>query len=75
MAAWTLDEAKAKLAEWKAAETKIASKQAESVSSPNGGRILTYADLAQVRRNIDFYANLVNQLERGGIRVRQGVPA
>lgn len=74
MASWTLAEAEAKLAEWKAAETKIAQGQAYSVNSPSGGRALTRADLGQVREQIIFYTNLVNRLERGGMRVRQGVP-
>jgi hypothetical protein len=76
MPAWTLTEAQAKLAEWKLAETKVAEGQAYSISGAGGtGRMMTRADLGLIAQRIQFYANLVDQLERGGIRVRQGVPA
>jgi hypothetical protein len=70
MAAWTLAEAKAKLDEWKLAETKVAEGQAYSIA----GRMMTRANLGEISQTILFYTNLVTKLERGGIRIRQGVP-
>lgn len=74
MPAWMLAEAQAKLAEWKTAETKVAEGQAYTISSASGGRGLTRADLAEIRRTIAYYSELVTKLERPGIRVRGGVP-
>lgn len=71
MAAWTLTEARAKLDEWKAAETKVAEGQAYQIA----GRMMTRADLAAISERISYYTKIVTQLERGGIRIRQGVPA
>jgi hypothetical protein len=74
MAAFTLAEAKAKLDEWKTAESKVAEGQAYIIA----GRSMTRADLAAIAERIDYYSRLVNQLERSGgtgaIRIRTGVP-
>jgi len=71
--AWTLSEARAKLDEWKLAETKVAEGQAYAIA----GRAMTRANLAEIRQTIQFYSNLIDKLERpgGGIRIRTGVPA
>ena len=75
MPAWTLAQAQAKLEEWKTAETKVAEGQAYSISGAGGtGRMMTRADLGAIHAQILFYSNLVNKLERSGIRIRQGVP-
>jgi hypothetical protein len=70
VAAFTLAQARAKLDEWKLAETKVAEGQAYQIA----GRIMTRADLAAIAERIAFYSKLVTNLERGGIRIRQGVP-
>lgn len=70
MPAWTLATAQSQLALWVAAEAAIATNQAYSV----GGRALTRANLREVGERIAFYQRLVAQLERGGVRIRQGVP-
>lgn len=70
MAAFTLAEAKAKLTEWKSAETKVAEGQAYIIA----GRSMTRADLVAIAERISYYSAMVRQLERGGIRIRQGVP-
>jgi hypothetical protein len=71
MPAWTLAEARAKLAEWKTAETKVAEGQAYIIF---GSRAMTRADLATIAERIAYYSKMVRQFERGGIRIRQGVP-
>lgn len=73
VAAFSLAEAQAKLAEWKTAETKVAEGQAYIIA----GRSMTRADLAAIAERIEYYAQMVNKLERpgGGIRIRTGVPA
>jgi hypothetical protein len=75
MPAWTLEEAQAKLTEWKAAETRVAQNQAYTIYGAGGtGRAMTMANLAEIRGQIEYYSNLVTKLERGGMRVRRGVP-
>jgi hypothetical protein len=73
MAAFTLAEAQAKLNEWKAAETALAT-GAQSYSI--GGRSLYRADLQWVANRVEYYAGLVDNLSRtsGGIRMRRGIP-
>ncbi|MDH5541963.1 MAG: DUF6148 family protein [Nitrospinota bacterium] len=72
MAGITLEQAEAKLAEWMAADTAVASGQAYSVA----GRSLNRADAAQIRENITYWNAQVNKLSKGsgGIRIRGGTP-
>ncbi len=73
MAAWTLAQAQAKVVEWMAAESKVAEGQAYSIA----GRMMTRADLREIREQIKFWAGEVAKLEKsstGGMRMRQGVP-
>jgi hypothetical protein len=72
MAAITLEEARAKLATWMAAEETIAGGQAVQYE----GRALTRADLRMVGERITYWETKVNQLERGGYRanVRRATP-
>jgi hypothetical protein len=73
MAAFTLAEAQAKLAEWKAAETALAT-GAQSYSI--AGRALQRANLREIGERITYYAELVDRLSATvpGARVRRVVP-
>lgn len=73
MAGITLAQAEAKLAEWMAADTAVAGGQSYMI----GGRSLTRANAAEIRKNIDYWNGHVERLSRGsrgGARVRYGVP-
>lgn len=70
MAGITLAQAEAKLSTWMDAEDKVASGQSYSIS----GRSLTRADLGAIRETIDYWDRKVQDLTRGGKRVRQVVP-
>jgi len=76
MAAWTLAQAQAKVTEWMTAETKVAEGQAYSIA----GRMMTRADLREIREEIKFWGAQVERLElaassgSAGMRVRTGVP-
>lgn len=71
MAGITLAQAEAKLAEWLAADTAVASGQSYSI----GGRSLSRANAAEIAANIDRWDARCRKLSRGGIRVRGGTPA
>ncbi len=60
MAAITLAQAQAKLTEWMAADTAIATAQSYAM----GGRTLTRADAAEVRKNIEYWETKVNALSK-----------
>ena len=70
MAGITLAQAEAKLAEWLAADTAVASGQAYSIS----GRSLNRANAREIRENIVFWDKQVKRLTRGGIRIIGGTP-
>jgi Family of unknown function (DUF6148) len=72
MAAFTLDQATAKLAEWTAAETAIAAGQSYSIA----GRALVRANLREIGERITYWAGMVDRLSRSpvGARVRRVVP-
>lgn len=70
MPAWTLQQAKAKAIEWMNAESTISAGQAYTI----GSRSYQYANLGEVREHLQFWRDEVTRLERGGIRIRQGVP-
>lgn len=71
MAGITLVQAEAKLAEWLAADTAVASGQSYTI----GGRQLSRAQAAEIRNNITFWDERVQKLNRGGIRIVGGTPA
>lgn len=73
MAAFTLAEATAKLAEWKTAETALAT---GAQSYAIAGRALTRTNLREVGERISYYEKLVDRLSRSspGARVRRAVP-
>jgi hypothetical protein len=60
MAGITLAQAKAKLAEWMAADTAVATNQSYNIA----GRTLTRADAVEIRRNIDYWNNWVVTLDK-----------
>ena len=66
----TLAQAEAKLELWMAADDAVATGQSYSI----GTRALTRANSREIRDNISFWADQVNKLTRGGIRVRGATP-
>lgn len=70
MAGITLAQAEAKLAEWLAADTAVASGQAYTI----GGRSLTRANAKEIRENIDYWNGMAQELGRGGISIKGGTP-
>jgi hypothetical protein len=71
MAGITLERAKKHLEMWLEAESEIALSQSYRI----GTRMLTRADLRQVREQIQYWQNQVNQLIRGGRnKVYRAVP-
>jgi hypothetical protein len=74
MLAFTLEQAQAKLAEWLAAETALAT---GAQSYAIAGRALTRANLREIGERVTEYTKLVNQLlarPTPGARVRRVVP-
>jgi hypothetical protein len=74
MAAFTLAEATAKLTEWKAAETALAT---GAQSYAIAGRALTRANLREIGERITYYAGWVDVLtarSSPGARIRRAVP-
>lgn len=75
MAGITLETARNKLEEWLEAESAVASAQSYRI----GSRELTRADLASIRKQIEFWADKVAALEaveerKGRRRVTRIVP-
>jgi len=70
MAGITLAEAEAKLTEWMAADTTVASGQAYKIA----GRELTRANAREIRENIQYWNNMVKSLDRGGIKITGATP-
>jgi hypothetical protein len=72
----TLAEAKTQLAAWMTADAALASgAQSFSITTTSGGRSLTRADAAEVRRNLEFWDGKVRELAGGGgIRVYGVIP-
>ena len=72
----TLEIATAKLTEWLAADSAVATGQTYSIA----GRSLSRADAKTIRENITYWAALVRdaqalaQKQRRGIRIRGGTP-
>lgn len=71
MSAVTLAQAQDQLAAYLEAERKALDHQSYVI----GTRAFTFADLAEIREGIRYWSLQVNQLKRGGIRVRGAVPA
>jgi len=72
MAGITLAQAEAQLALWIAASTAVAANQSYSI----GARSLTRVDAKEIRENIDYWQNWVQQLTpvTGNSRTRYVVP-
>ena len=60
LAAWTLEAARAKLSEWLDAESRIAKGLVVEI----GDRRIRHVDADEVRRQIAFWRNEVDRLER-----------
>jgi len=71
MAGLDLATAQAHLDQWIAADLAVATGQSYTI----GGRSLTRANAAEIRRNIDYWNRWVQRLSKGGgMTVRLGVP-
>lgn len=70
MAGITPAQAQAQLTLWIAADAAVATGQSYSI----GGRSLSRADAAEIRKNITYWQNLVQSLEKGGMTVRTVIP-
>lgn len=73
MAGITLAQAEARLADWLAADEAVATGQSYTI----GGRTMTRANAAEIRKNISYWNDWVRRLSRGAggaARVRYGVP-
>lgn len=71
MAGLDLATAQAHLDEWISADLAVAGGQAYTI----GGRSLTRANVAEIRKNIDYWNKWVQRLTRGGgLSVHLGVP-
>jgi hypothetical protein len=73
MAGITLAQAEAQLASWLAASTAVAAKQSYTI----GNRQLSFADSAEILKNVEYWDAKVKALESGrsGIRIRGITPA
>lgn len=79
MAGITLAMAEARLAQWMEADAAVSGSQSYTVQSPSGGgRTLTRADAAEIRRNIEYWnawcVKLGGTARENGIRVTHVVP-
>ena len=72
MAAITLDDAKAHLAAWMAADLALSTSQQYTIDVSGTRRMLTRANASEVKERIKFWSHTVNQKTR--TRVRYGVP-
>jgi hypothetical protein len=70
MAGINLAQAEAKLSTWMAAEDAVATSQSYSM----GQRMLTRANLSEIRETIDYWEKKVQRLSRGGIRITGASP-
>ena len=71
MSAVTLAQAQAQLAAYLEAERKVLDNQSYVI----GTRAFTLANLSEVRKGIGYWSSLVDQLQRGGVRIRGAVPS
>lgn len=74
MAGITLDQAQAQLNLWLEASAKVAAKQSYSIA----GRSLTFADVADIQKQIEYWQGWVTKLSAGVSRrgrIRYGVPS
>lgn len=69
MARWTLEKARQMLDMWIEAEMAVATSQSYTI----GSRSLTRANLAEIRKAIDFWSNEVAALEKGNTNGRRVV--
>ncbi len=70
MAGITLAQATAKLAEWLAADTAVATGQSYTIA----GRSLSRANAREIRENIDYWDAKVQDLDRGGLVIKGITP-
>jgi hypothetical protein len=78
MAGITLESAQAQLDAWLAASLAVAQSQSYEIDTGNGGRrTMTRVNAEHIDRMINYWRNMVRQLEGGrpGRRVRQLAPS
>lgn len=69
MPAITLAQAEAKLTEWLAADTAVASGQAVTIE----GKSISRANSAEIRKNIKFWNRMVSSLTDAATRGNSGI--
>lgn len=65
MASITLEQAQSKLATWMAADDALALGQNYTIDQGNVRRVITRADAAEIRKNIDYWRREVERLSKG----------
>ncbi len=66
MAGITLETAEQQLAAWLAASLAVAQSQEYEIETGNGRRKLRRADAAEIRKEIDYWRNMISQLQPVG---------
>jgi adenine-specific DNA glycosylase len=66
MSAITLDQAQAKLSLWMAADDALTMGQNYTIDQGNVKRVLTRADAAEIRNNINYWRREVERLTANG---------
>jgi hypothetical protein len=65
MSAITLEQAQAKLAAWMAADDALILGQNYTIDQGNVRRVITRADAAEIRNNINYWRREVERLSKG----------
>lgn len=63
MAAWTLEEAQTKLQQWLDADSSVAKQKSVTI----GDRTITHENASEIRKNISFWRNEVELIERAAL--------
>lgn len=77
MSGITADIAKKHLEAWLEAELTVTSGQSYTLTSTNGGRTLTRANLTEIRNSIEYWEKKLKEAEAKGksrSRIYRGVP-
>ncbi|GAB5376481.1 MAG: hypothetical protein AcusKO_29430 [Acuticoccus sp.] len=69
----TLQTAEERLELWLAADAAVAGGQSYTITTATGSRSLTRADVAEIRKQVDYWNGWVRQLSAGTTRTRFAV--
>ncbi len=69
----TLQTAEERLELWLAADAAVAAGQSYTITTATGSRSLTRADVAEIRKQVDYWNGWVRQLASGTSRTRYAV--